>query len=428
MITIFRLLTLFITLLTGAIVFRRAPQNRNVLLAVFALWGITLFTLSGLLEEDQFDYEQTELWLSIIATFAMPAWYHLSCLLLPLSLNKVRLNSARISIPIAYNVVLFVAVGGSNAIEGGLYVSPLYPVLILLVIVFSILSSWNLWSRQRDEPNQIFYVLEDIPFLPCISYSFGANLYTFLMAGTILIHIGGVCLGLKGMRWVDGDMYVVLAYFFQMIGTLILIYPLTRKSTLEPIKQTKLNSSSPIVEVGIPTIIYTLLALNLDALRGTLIGFHNFYLLIFVIVVIAAIHYVGDQFERDTRFFLFVPNFMRKLFTNESEPVFHAKSFISETEKTQVLHDHKITSAEYEVLQLIVNGKMNKEIADERGVSLGTIKNQVSSLMDKLMVKPRKRSALIAKAKELMIVEGRGKIDRYEDSYSGLPYKSTIKA
>ena len=61
-----------------------------------------------------------------------------------------------------------------------------------------------------------------------------------------------------------------------------------------------------------------------------------------------------------------------------------------------------LTERETEVLRLIVAGHSNREIADAVGVSEGTVKNHVSSILSKLGVRDRTRAVL--KALELGFV------------------------
>jgi DNA-binding NarL/FixJ family response regulator len=61
-----------------------------------------------------------------------------------------------------------------------------------------------------------------------------------------------------------------------------------------------------------------------------------------------------------------------------------------------------LTDRETEILRLIVAGYSNREIADAVGVSEGTVKNHVSSILSKLGVRDRTRAVL--KALELGII------------------------
>lgn len=55
-----------------------------------------------------------------------------------------------------------------------------------------------------------------------------------------------------------------------------------------------------------------------------------------------------------------------------------------------------LTSRELEVLRLIASGRSNKAIAKAMGVTLGTVKGHVSSLLEKLGVQDRTQAALLA--------------------------------
>jgi DNA-binding NarL/FixJ family response regulator len=55
-----------------------------------------------------------------------------------------------------------------------------------------------------------------------------------------------------------------------------------------------------------------------------------------------------------------------------------------------------LTGREAEVLRLMVAGHTNREIADAFGMSEGTVKNHVSSILSKLGVRDRTRAVLKA--------------------------------
>lgn len=62
----------------------------------------------------------------------------------------------------------------------------------------------------------------------------------------------------------------------------------------------------------------------------------------------------------------------------------------------------QVTSREYEVLQLIVQGYSNQQIADALHISLSTVKTHTSNIFSKLDVK--RRTQLVQKARELQII------------------------
>ncbi len=55
-----------------------------------------------------------------------------------------------------------------------------------------------------------------------------------------------------------------------------------------------------------------------------------------------------------------------------------------------------LSSREMEILQLIVRGYSNKEIAHELGISRQTVKNHMTSILRKLSVNDRTQAALYA--------------------------------
>ncbi len=54
----------------------------------------------------------------------------------------------------------------------------------------------------------------------------------------------------------------------------------------------------------------------------------------------------------------------------------------------------ELTPREQEILDLIADGKTNQQIADELTIEVGTVKNHVHSILDKLNVNSRKDAAL----------------------------------
>jgi DNA-binding NarL/FixJ family response regulator len=55
-----------------------------------------------------------------------------------------------------------------------------------------------------------------------------------------------------------------------------------------------------------------------------------------------------------------------------------------------------LTEREFQIIKLIASGSTNKDIATELGYSHGTIKNQVSILLDKLQLSDRIQIAIFA--------------------------------
>lgn len=84
----------------------------------------------------------------------------------------------------------------------------------------------------------------------------------------------------------------------------------------------------------------------------------------------------------------------------EKEVIIHQpKEFVLNRSALEQLN---LTNREYEILQLIVQGHSNAEIASHLFLSLSTIKSHVSNLYSKMDVKSRFQA--ISKAKEIEIV------------------------
>lgn len=76
-----------------------------------------------------------------------------------------------------------------------------------------------------------------------------------------------------------------------------------------------------------------------------------------------------------------------------------AAELVSEYKKVKrVVHDPKknLTARENEVLKLLSNGMLNKEIATALYISEKTVKNHVSSIFRKLNVQDRTQAAVFA--------------------------------
>ncbi|GAB6930282.1 response regulator transcription factor [Paenibacillus sp. JCM 10914] len=65
-------------------------------------------------------------------------------------------------------------------------------------------------------------------------------------------------------------------------------------------------------------------------------------------------------------------------------------------EKKQISVDPSITPRELSIIRLIGEGRSNREIALELGLSIGTVKNHVSQVMDKLELRDRTQLAIYA--------------------------------
>ncbi|MDD3698355.1 MAG: response regulator transcription factor [Atribacterota bacterium] len=68
----------------------------------------------------------------------------------------------------------------------------------------------------------------------------------------------------------------------------------------------------------------------------------------------------------------------------------------SPLDKEQSILYNKLTEREIEVTRLIVQGKNNKQIAQELYISESTVKNHISNIMDKLSIKSRTELVTIA--------------------------------
>lgn len=66
-----------------------------------------------------------------------------------------------------------------------------------------------------------------------------------------------------------------------------------------------------------------------------------------------------------------------------------------EEQKTPVV-DASITPRELSIIRLVGEGRSNREIANELGLSIGTVKNHVSQIMDKLDLRDRTQLAIYA--------------------------------
>jgi len=58
--------------------------------------------------------------------------------------------------------------------------------------------------------------------------------------------------------------------------------------------------------------------------------------------------------------------------------------------------DTSLTPRELDILRLVGEGRSNHEISDELGLSVGTVKNYISHIMDKLDLRDRTQLAIYA--------------------------------
>jgi DNA-binding NarL/FixJ family response regulator len=66
---------------------------------------------------------------------------------------------------------------------------------------------------------------------------------------------------------------------------------------------------------------------------------------------------------------------------------------------------NELTAREFEVLKLIVNGKSNKQIGDDLGISEGTVKSHVNNILDKLDVTDRTQAVSVALKRGIVHLE-----------------------
>ncbi len=66
---------------------------------------------------------------------------------------------------------------------------------------------------------------------------------------------------------------------------------------------------------------------------------------------------------------------------------------------------NELTAREFEVLKLIVQGKSNKEIGDNLGISEGTVKSHVNNILSKLNVTDRTQAVSVALKRGLVHLE-----------------------
>jgi len=64
--------------------------------------------------------------------------------------------------------------------------------------------------------------------------------------------------------------------------------------------------------------------------------------------------------------------------------------------KKELSVDASITPRELSIVRLVGEGRSNREIADELGLSVGTVKNHISQIMDKLDLRDRTQLAIYA--------------------------------
>lgn len=86
-----------------------------------------------------------------------------------------------------------------------------------------------------------------------------------------------------------------------------------------------------------------------------------------------------------------LPELMSHVDKNNSEAVHGGRK---EEKSSFSYREHDITEKEYEVIQLVGDGCSNKEIADKLFLSEGTVRNYLSSILEKLELRDRTQLAI----------------------------------
>lgn len=86
-----------------------------------------------------------------------------------------------------------------------------------------------------------------------------------------------------------------------------------------------------------------------------------------------------------------LPKLMSHVDKNNSEAVHGGRK---EEKSSFSYREHDITEKEYEVIQLVGDGYSNKEIADKLFLSEGTVRNYLSSILEKLELRDRTQLAI----------------------------------
>jgi DNA-binding NarL/FixJ family response regulator len=86
-----------------------------------------------------------------------------------------------------------------------------------------------------------------------------------------------------------------------------------------------------------------------------------------------------------------LPELMSHVDKNNSEAVHGGRK---EEKSSFSYREHDITEKEYEVIQLVGDGYSNKEIADKLFLSEGTVRNYLSSILEKLELRDRTQLAI----------------------------------
>ena len=77
-----------------------------------------------------------------------------------------------------------------------------------------------------------------------------------------------------------------------------------------------------------------------------------------------------------------------------NEIVSKLPSLLSHTFESSIYENHGITDKELSIIQLIAEGKSNKEMAQELFLSEGTIRNYISTILEKLDLRDRTQIAI----------------------------------
>ena len=97
-----------------------------------------------------------------------------------------------------------------------------------------------------------------------------------------------------------------------------------------------------------------------------------------------------------------LPELMSHVDKNNSEAVHGGRK---EEKRSFSYREHDITEKEYEVIQLVGDGYSNKEIADKLFLSEGTVRNYLSSILEKLELRDRTQLAIFYLTNQILFIK-----------------------